>query len=443
MPYVEGQWEDGKSGSTYEATAAKMKNIEKGISTATLEAEEGARVNVAKYGVKTSATGVANVKGINEAIAALPTTGGVLFFPERGLYLLGKAGASEPINAEKTSGVVLLGQGGVSAGGGLGYPKGGLPAVNFPPTYLAYEGNGPSVINAKKTTGFGLENLEIYAFKKKFGEENGYVLDVSESNFMYTNNVTLQCVSDTTMVLGKLMRLDNSNCGLFIRTWFKGGKEAVIGRLLGGGEDFSYAHCFIGGGTVAQTAKSIVNIHNGWSFTNFAFEPHYNAAGTETGAGEGWIGPSAVNMEALGLTLTSCFFGAAPGKESGNAIEFLGNGLSINGGEIACAENAIVIPQKSNNISLTPHINLCKNGLVIAAEGKESSRIFYRPSFGETFAKGAITAMVLTGKPKGAILQTAAGNTWGTIASPAETLAALKKAVDELRELQKSLGFME
>lgn len=442
--YTPRHWVEGEKG-----TAADLNHIEEGLDIAQEEAEGGAKVNVRKYGVKLTATPLENITGINAAVAGLPSTGGTVFFPERGIYIYAVAGKAEPINVQEKSGVVFQGQGGVSAGGGLGYPKGGVPAVNFPPTSLAYAGTGAAAVNAKKTTGTGFVDIEIYAYKKVFGEANGYVVDLSESNFPFMTNTTIECSGEAgETIQAKCVLLANTNCGNFTRAWIKGGKEGVIGRRPGEALDYSYNHTFVGGGFVGQSGKSVINIHNGWGFYGSAFEPHYSSAGVETGAGGGWIGYSGVGLESIGTVISQCFFGATPGKEAGTAIEWYGKSLLITGGEIACAENAIVIPVKSENITLTPHINLCKIGLVISAtNANEVSKLEYRPSLGETNAKGAITPYFFSaGKPRSARLITTVGEEWKALAELVPATATAKECAEKINamlKVMKSLGEIE
>lgn len=444
--YTPRTWVEGEKGK-----ASDLNHIEEGLDVAQQEAEGGARLNVRKFKVELTQTGALNLKGINEAVVSLPATGGTLFFPERGTYNVATVGKTEPINAEKRSGVVFQGQGGVSAGGGLGYPKGGEPAVNFPPTALAYAGRGTAFLNSKKSTGCGLVDIQVYAYKKEFAEDSGYVVDWSESNFMFALNATVQCSGEGGEIIqAKLMRLDNSNCGDFFRLWLKGGKEAVIGRLLGGGSDYSYQHTFLGGGVVAQSGKSIVHIHNGWGFYGFAFEPHYSQTSVKTGCGGGWIGQTGgAGFESVGTVLSNCFFGAAPTEETGNAIEWFGTGLTIQGGELACCENAIVIPLKSSGIRVECHINLCVVGLAITStNANEVSKLRYEPTLGKRNGGGAITPYVFTtGKPKSAKLLATEGEEFKKLKAALNPATATAKEAaelaNELRAVLISNGFAE
>lgn len=66
MPYVKGLWKDGSAGSTYEATAAKMENIENGIFTA-----GGASINIEEAPFKAKGDGTTdNGAAINAALEA-------------------------------------------------------------------------------------------------------------------------------------------------------------------------------------------------------------------------------------------------------------------------------------------------------------------------------------------------------------------------------------
>lgn len=389
-------------------------------------------VSVAEFGATVASSAAVNGAAIQKAIAALEAkgpAGGVILFPERGVYLW------SGLLVVKATDVTLRGQGGFTAGSGIG------GAAYTAGTSLQYQGGAAvRAIDARNTFGFTLEHIAIYSNSKALGEEEGVLIDLSGSTLPRAYDFSLIATGAEGLTYKGVngLYLAKAQLGTFTLGRIAGFQNGVLGRAAAAEE--SIGHTFNQVFFNACQKAAIRFPGEAWTFIGCIWEPGRNEKGEI-------IGANAFKTEApftiKSLTIIGGWMSGGVAKEKvGVQIEFLGENLTILGTALGQAETLINFIGKVNGANICCPIGIAVNGLNIAAAAKESVNITFEP----TDVLEVTTQVLNPGNANlGSIFLPKApiNKPWGAIAEPAETLAGHQAALKAIRELLKNAGYTE
>jgi hypothetical protein len=357
----------------------------------------GATVNIETFGG--SPAHANNTPALNEAINALPASGGEVYIPA------GEWGFTGEISALKgKNGVRIRGAGGRS-GSLVGGP------VHQGATSIFYNGAATArFLDLRNSYSCSLVDINVFANSKAFGEGEGIIVDWSGSQEPFAENVTTESTGTGEVFSAYGWYMQGSNSGVFINCAYKANKVHVLGRAAAVATG---AHKWYGGFFVGARSKSVLNPGLWWSFFGCVFEPLGNAKG-ETTNEAGAIGVQEA-LPAEQLDLIGCWLGGL--EEKGSQIEWTGKGLRILGGTIGAAHAGVVLFGTYSGIEIATEFA----GVNIAIS--PSSEITGKAARIRSDYVGVATQIAEPARLK-----------LKKVASPAAELAALKTAVDALRE---------
>jgi Pectate lyase superfamily protein len=268
-------------------------------------------INVKDYGAVGDGA-IDDAAAIQGAIAALPTTGGGLYFP-RGDYRL-----SSPLNLESKRNVHFRGEGG---------PTDGLGTASK----LLYTASGTApLLNVKKTQGIHFSDLELRYTSTSF---SGHLIDARNDSGDWAHD-TRDLTFDRCLIGGNyespapsaanLVRLNNSHSTLFRKCVFVYTANAVWGRESS--TDYCNAVKFDQCRFIYCEAHPVRNTGEAWVFDNSVFEVLRN----------GTAGALTHTIDGRGVAFRGCWFGDVTSAGSGREwIEWRGDGLLLDGGHSA------------------------------------------------------------------------------------------------------------
>jgi hypothetical protein len=300
-------------------------------------------INVKDYG----ATGdgmTDDLTAIQSAIAALPSTGGTLFFPH------GNYKCSDTLTFDQKWSVVLAGEGGLSGGA-------------VPASRLVYTGTGTRFVSARSTQGFIIRDLAVSYTQSGF---SGALVDLSAlSGQLDTSLARIEnCLIGSgtpSLRSARLLDLDKTISSSFTHVSFSGGDVAVRGKSA---STYSNVISFRSCTFVYQQTVHVKNAGQAWTFEGCTFEQLF-PGGTSGGAGA-YTHDSDVTSNSL--SFHGCWFGDA--NTSGTWISFAGAALSVRSCYISGGVRGVAIEGFSNL-----GIDISANGFNVMTTGIEFTQI--------------------------------------------------------------------
>lgn len=353
-----------------EQTAAKMNEVTAQIVKLTEEIEAGGGAQpTIQCTLLSGNTAKKNTELLNAAIASLPGRGGVVELP-RGQFLY------EGANCKERSNVLIRGQGGQSGGGGLG---GGVAGVNEASTTLAdVRGTGAErSFDMRKGIACGLEKMQLTVFNEKW-PTGAIIWDCTSQQLPQGEEVTVEATSENAAVkpipnawgLG-LRGICNS--GNFINLTAKGCQYSIAGPTAGGEE--AVAHNFYNFTSYGHQAGAILNPYQGWNFFGGAIEEARNNKGALVGAAAVRTSIPCYSLHFYGTWIGGDKISKA---ETGVQIQWQGNDLLLDGGQLSNAETLIECIGACEKITVKgTYVALAKNGIKLQ---ENVSRVLWEPT---------------------------------------------------------------
>ncbi len=262
-------------------------------------------VNVERFGAIADST-TDNADAFDAALAALPSTGGTLYFPSAaGVYL-----TSRSLTLTGKTSIVLAGAGAPNAGAGAA-------------SQLRYTGAGASFIIGNNIVGCTLEKLQITYSNASF---TGTLVNFDSSSGA-VNIKLVSCFLGGAGVGGaKLLSLDNTESVTIDHCQFGKGTIGIDGPINTAGH-FCNNFTMIGGG-FGEGGISTCLIRNpgeAWNFLGVAMESLVS----------GLAGSIVCTFASIkGLTIHGCWIGDVT-TTGGTQLLLSGKGISISAGRIS------------------------------------------------------------------------------------------------------------
>jgi hypothetical protein len=303
-----------------------------------------AALNVKDYGATGDGT-TDDLLAIQSAIAALPASGGTLFFP-RGNYA-----CSGTLTFDSKRSVILAGEGGLSGGA-------------QPASRVFYTGTGARFISARSTSGFTIRDLAVSYTQSGF---TGALVDLSALSGGFDTALariegSLIGSGGPSLRTARLLDLDKAISSSFEDVSFSGGDVAVRGKSVATtySNVISFRSCMF----VYQQTVHVKNAGQAWSFDNCTFEQLY--PGGTSGGGVAYLQDA--GLVANSLSFNGCWFGDA--NSTGTWITFRGAGLSVRGCYISAAARGVSVEGPS-----TIGVDISANCFTSMAKGIEFSGV--------------------------------------------------------------------
>lgn len=338
-------------------------------------------INVKSPAYGATGDGVTNdTAAVLAAIAALPASGGTVYFPN-GNYLL----SNDQINIDTRISIVFAGAGGQSAGAQCA-------------TRLTFaDGTGSTCISARSTYGFVLRDIEVVHSNASF---TGTVLDLSatgtkgaaSSRGQSTAYFAIERCRIGGQRTARLVDLDDALSGEFRSVFFNKGTDGVRGRAATA--TFANAITFDGCTWIGNLNLHIRNPGQAWALTGCTFEPLYTSGGTVAGAGA--VGQDA-GVGASGLTIRGCWFGDSTAV--GSWVTFLGGGLDFDGNYVGSGAAGVTTGASCHGVSIRGNqftniaspVVLGTTNLGVAIHGNEFASAATGITFGDSTAGVSVT----------------------------------------------------
>lgn len=261
--------------------------------------------DVKRYGAVGNAV-ADDTAAIQAAIDALPTAGGVVFFPS-GTYLC----ASSLVISSSKRNVQLVGEGGMSAGASV-------------PSTLLFTGTGSgSFINAQHSTSFRVSDLAVYYNDPAF---TGHVIDIrntsgSDPAFWRVERCNIGGYTGITAGSAIGISLDKAIDGTIEQCHFFKCSFAIKGVSSGS----NYSNGIVIRGCVFHTSETahIRNAAQSWLIQGNVFES------LRSGGAGAILNESGVAMQ--GVTIESNWYGDITAAVGGNQINAQFSGVAILG----------------------------------------------------------------------------------------------------------------
>ena len=315
---------------------------------------------------------------IAAAIAALPETGGQVFFPA------GTYACSAPLDLDDRRAVRLVGTGGLTGGAGGG-------------SQLRYTGAATPFIAARGTVGFGIADLQVlYTSSSLSG--SGTLIDLGHSSTVSDSQLATfeRCFFGGGLVrsAARLFSLDKAIITGFRDCIFAGARVAVQGRATP--ESYSNIISFLGCTFVGQTFQHTLNAGQSWSFLACTFEPLHTIPDSAGAAGAYTFEPG---YAAAGVLFQGCWFGDAGAV--GTWVRFAGSGLVFAGNYVSRGSAGVEIAGTSNS-GITIMGNQFSNLATALNLGSGNRHLLVA---GNDFQPSVTTGVTYVGAPVASVVQ--------------------------------------